>query len=235
MFDGRWTYFLLDAGTILFPLVLAFDRKVHYWRRFRFLVPAIVLPLLLFAAWDWLFTEAGIWSFSDAFTLGLKLGPLPLEEWAFFVAVPFGCLFIYDCLNRWLPWDYDGPWVRRGTLWAIGIVLFLGLLFYERLYSSVTAAAFALAWGLQLGLFGWKWAGRIWRAWAVCQLPFFTVNGVLTSLPVVMYNDAFNLGLRIGSIPVEDTFYGMTLFLLNVTMYEYAQRRAGVSLADTSR
>ena len=228
-------YFWLEAGTVLLPLLLSFDQKVHYYRRFRFLIPAIFLPLIPFVIWDWLFTEAGIWWFSDTYTLGLKLGPLPLEEWGFFVAVPFGCLFIYDCLNRWLPWESDGRWVRRGTLWGVGLVLFIGLLFYERLYTSVTAVSFAVAWGLHLAVHGWQWAGRIWRAWALCQIPFFAVNGVLTSLPVVSYNDAQNLGLRIGSIPAEDTFYGMTLFLLNVTVYEYVQRRTGVPAPGTAR
>ncbi|MEZ4686865.1 MAG: lycopene cyclase domain-containing protein [Bacteroidia bacterium] len=48
------------------------------------------------------------------------------------------------------------------------------------------------------------------------------VNGVLTALPVVWYNDLENLNLsRLGSIPVEDPFYGMLLLLMNISLFEW--------------
>ena len=53
-----------------------------------------------------------------------------------------------------------------------------------------------------------------------CIIPFLIVNGFLTAIPVVLYNDAENLGVRIYSIPFEDTFYGMLLVLMNIVLYE---------------
>jgi lycopene cyclase domain-containing protein len=54
----------------------------------------------------------------------------------------------------------------------------------------------------------------------VSLIPFAVVNGILTSLPVLIYKNEENLSFRIGTIPVEDFFYSMLLLLINITLYE---------------
>jgi lycopene cyclase domain-containing protein len=55
-------------------------------------------------------------------------------------------------------------------------------------------------------------------------IPFFIVNGILTGTgleaPIVWYNNQENLGVRLLTIPIEDTFYGFELIVLNVFFYE---------------
>ena len=59
-------------------------------------------------------------------------------------------------------------------------------------------------------------------SYAICLIPFLIVNGFLTAIPVVIYNDAENLGIRIYTIPFEDVFYGMLLVLMNIVIYREA-------------
>ena len=49
-------------------------------------------------------------------------------------------------------------------------------------------------------------------------VPFFIINSVLTGSfildEIVWYNNNYNLGIRIGTIPFEDIFYGFSLLFL---------------------
>ncbi|MFC1699755.1 lycopene cyclase domain-containing protein [Candidatus Omnitrophota bacterium] len=47
------------------------------------------------------------------------------------------------------------------------------------------------------------------------------VNGFLTGNRVVLYNPRFFLGLRIGSIPLEDFLFGFSMVTLSVIFWEY--------------
>jgi lycopene cyclase domain-containing protein len=51
------------------------------------------------------------------------------------------------------------------------------------------------------------------------------VNGVLTAIPIVWYNNAYNLGIRLYSIPVEDVVYSMAMLLLTITVYELLKQK----------
>ena len=62
-------------------------------------------------------------------------------------------------------------------------------------------------------------------------IPFLIVNGILTNglvgispEPIVWYNNAEILSVRIMGIPVEDAVYSMLLLLSNVTVYEFLRR-----------
>jgi len=47
------------------------------------------------------------------------------------------------------------------------------------------------------------------------------VNGLLTSLPVVTYDNMQNLGIRIGTIPIEDFLYAAILLSMNISLYQW--------------
>jgi len=53
----------------------------------------------------------------------------------------------------------------------------------------------------------------------------FLVNGYLTGATIVRYASRFYLGLRIGSIPVEDFLFGFSMVTLSIVFWEYFKKR----------
>jgi len=68
---------------------------------------------------------------------------------------------------------------------------------------------------------------HFWVFFAVLTVMFLIANGVLTAAPVVLYNDDYNLGLRLGTIPAEDIFYGFALILPTLSIYARLTRQKG--------
>jgi len=221
----KYQYLLINFLTILFPLLLSFDKKVAFYKSWKYIWPGMAVTGLFFLAWDVLFTVKGVWRFNDHYIIGIKFFELPLEEILFFLTVPFACLFIYACLNRYVKWQV--PEMASDIITnAIIVYALLNCCFnYHKLYTLVTFALALAALILVRYVFRAPWLSRFYLAYGVCLLPFYLVNGFLTSIPIVIYNNAQNLGNRIGTIPIEDHFYLLVLLLMNAAFFEYLSNK----------
>jgi lycopene cyclase domain-containing protein len=148
-----------------------------------------------------------------------------VEEWLFFIAIPYACLFTYHSFEYLIKKDYIGPFAKTITAALIVILLLIAVLNPERTYTFVTFLAAAVFLSLHLFVFKSQYLGRFYFTYLVTLIPFFIVNGALTGSftpePVVWYDDTRNLGIRMGTIPVEDSIYGLLLLLMNTTVYEW--------------
>lgn len=226
----QYTYLLLNIGTISIPFAQSFEHRITLYKKWWAMLPAIAISGGLFIVWDIIFTDMGVWGFNPTYLSGMTVLNLPLEEWLFFITVPYACVFTYEAFL----WIFKKNYLKKverqlAMLLMVGAAV-LALLNTDKWYTVTTFSLTAVL--LAYHLFIWKGIelGRFFLAWAVLLIPFFIVNGVLTGTgletEVVWYNDAENLGIRMGTIPFEDAWYGMSLILLNVTIYERLLKRS---------
>ncbi len=217
----KFTYLILDVLTISIPLLRSFEtEKVKFSQKWYALFPAIFLVGIIFIIWDVWFTSMGVWGFNDDYITGIRLFHLPLEEWGFFLVVPYACVFIYEVLNFFIKKDILKPFENIITIVLAACLLVIGLLNLDKYYTSITFIGTGLYLLSLFFVFKPKWLSRFYFSYTFVLIPFFIMNGILTYLPVVWYNNEENLGIRLGSIPVEDVFYGFLLLLLVVHLYE---------------
>jgi lycopene cyclase domain-containing protein len=222
----NYIYLYLNLFTIFFPLVLSFDKRVHFYTNWRFLFPAMAVTALCFISWDMAFTREGVWGFNPEYLVGLYLGNLPLEEVLFFITVPYACVFIYECLNTYIKREWLQPYAPAVTWLLVIANLVVGLVFWGRWYTMLTCLLVPVLLVIYYWRFKYQKMGRFYLAYLVHLVPFLLVNGVLTALPVVWYNNDHNVGLRIGTIPAEDTMYSMLLLLMTIIIYEVLKQKA---------
>lgn len=221
------TYLLINLGVILFPLMLSFDKKVHFFNKWKFVLPAILITGVIFLIWDLLFTKLNVWSFNSDYIIGLKFFGLPIEEIMFFLTVPYACIFIYECLNAYFPANKLQRYSLALSNLFLGVCIAFLFFGYNRWYTVINFGFLFLVLGyVEYVNSKLRFMYKFYRAYLVALIPFYIVNGFLTAIPVVMYNDAENIGVRVGTIPLEDHFYLMALLLMNVYLYEFFKNKS---------
>lgn len=216
-----YTYLLINVFTILFPLVRSFENKVNFYSKWKFAFAAIAITSVFFVVWDHLFTIWGVWSFNEKYLTGLFLFSLPVEEWLFFITVPFACLFIYEVLRHFFPSDPLKKYSTIITIVFLVVLIAVAILNTDKIYTLVSFSLAALFLAAHWVVYKTRYLGMFYFTYLVHLIPFTIVNGILTYLPIVQYNNIENLNIRIFSIPVEDSIYSFLLLLMNITIYEF--------------
>jgi lycopene cyclase domain-containing protein len=220
----NYYYLGLMLFTISYPLAQSFERRIQFHRQWYALWPATLLTAALYLIWDHWFTVEGVWWFNPDYILGIYLFSLPLEEVMFFFFVPFACIFIYEVLIYFIKNDVFRPFGKYFVFIAVPLLLILGVLHTDKLYTSVNFVFTALVIFVHFLVFNDRYLGRFIIGYLVTLVPFMLVNGILTGTflesPIVNYNNAENLSIRIGTVPIEDSVYLLGLLLMNISLYE---------------
>lgn len=220
-------YLLLDGLTVFFPLVLSFDRRVHYFTKWKSVLLSTLVIAVPFLIWDFIFTERGFWGFNPDYLIGWNIGNLPIEEVLFFIVVPFACTFIYECCKYYFR-QIKFKLLDRIIYFAIPIyALVLTLLEPTGWYTLSVAVSSGIVLFFWLRMPQFKFIGV---SFLISLIPFIGMNGILTGgateAPVVWYSELQKVTPRIWTIPVEDVLYSFTLVVSVFLLSEVFEKRS---------
>jgi lycopene cyclase domain-containing protein len=225
---AKHTYITVDFFCIIFPFLFSFHPKINFFKQWKyFFLPCIIIATL-FIAWDILFTHWGVWRFNPSYILGVYFLNLPIEEIFFFVCVPYACVFTYYSITLFFNFYFLNK-IAFNFSWILVVTLLVVALFnLQKLYTSVTFILLAILL-IILYLKRVNYLSPFFVSFIIILIPFFISNGILTGSfikePVVIYNNDYNLNIRLFTIPLEDTFYGMLLLLMNISGFEFLKTR----------
>jgi lycopene cyclase domain-containing protein len=220
-------YLILDLATVLFPLLLSFDKKVAYVKQWKFVFLAGLVVGIPFLIWDYFFTKAAVWGFNSDYLAGVYIANLPIEEVLFFVVVPFSCVFIYACVKAYFEKINFQKFNLLFYILIFGYIVFIAVFGYYGAYAQYVIGSSLLT--LLVIWFLRKQLHFLPIAFMISIIPFMLVNGVLTGgftdAPIVWYDDLERTPFRIFTIPAEDVLYSFTLLGLNVAVFEWVNHK----------
>lgn len=213
-----YTYALILFFTVIICFIASFDKRLQFNRHFGAFIKAAVLVAIPFIAWDVWFTAKGVWWFNTDYTLGIIIAGLPLEEWLFFICIPFSCVFTYFCFDKFFKLDWLSGFNNLIVFVTVIVCAVMALLHHDKIYTFATAIVTIMTLIYLHFIVRADWISKASMVFMVLMLGFFPVNGVLTGTglesPIVNYNPDDFLGIRMLTIPIEDAVYGYTQFLL---------------------
>ncbi len=224
--NTHFLYLIIDAVCLLSTVMFSFHSKINFHKLFKPFFKSCFCVAVFFILWDLAFTKLGVWSFNSKYLAGIYFFNLPIEEVLFFFCIPYPCVFTYHCIKTFIKKNKSSKIGNYFNYALIIGLLIIAILNPTKIYTSITFLLTAL-----VILFATKqqpnYLYHFYTSFSIILLPFFISNGILTGSftdeAVVIYNNTYNLGFRLFTIPFEDVFYGLLLILLNVLLFEKFQ------------
>lgn len=215
-------YLLLLLLSVAVPVLLSFDKRLQFYKKWKYVLPAIFLVAAVYISFDIYLTKQGVWGFNPRYLAGIYFFQLPMEEWLFFVIIAYASLFLHFSIVEYFPQaKTNEKWTKIITIFLFVLSVSMAIIFSERMYTAyislTTSVALAFAYFDKSRVIS-----SFYVTFLVILLPFLIVNGILTGSfideEVVWYNNNENLGVRFFTIPIEDFGYGFSMILFNLLL-----------------
>lgn len=216
----KFEYLLFNLVVIAGPVVSQFSRQIKYVSRWRLKLLVSGIIMIPYVIWDVLVVGSHWW-FNKAYTLDFRLFGLPMEEWLFFITVPFGCLLVWETLPDTRLSTQLRPLRHARQVLYMSLPVGIWVFSTGKQYTGLVLCCFGLV-GLADTLLRTDLLlqPKIYVYLTIVSGLILVFNGYLTARPVVLYGEAYQIGYRMWTIPIEDFGYGFTLVLFNTILYE---------------
>jgi len=214
-------YLILNLSIIIIPFLFSFEKNIKFYKKLPFLFLSILSVSSFYIIWDSIATTYGNWSFNKEFVGNFSFFNLPVEEILFFITVPYSCIFIYETVMFYLK-EKEISFIKEIYLLITLLLIANSLYFRSQNYTAVVLLICGIFFMIT-ALFYSKILKSIfyWVTIAITFIPFLIVNYLLTSLPVVKYNNEQTWGVRILTIPIEDFFYSFSMISFWLLAYDF--------------
>ena len=222
-------YLVLNIASFLIPFLYSFESRMKYIKRWKAVISSILITAIFFIIWDIIFTKIGVWSFNPLYHSGIEFFGLPIEEWLFFICIPYSSIFIHFAFHYFFPKVSLSDKTVKNIYWIIMMVLLPTIIFhYNHLYTAINYSVLVVV--LTYTVFKVPHVlNTFFITFLIILIPFSLVNGILTGSfikePVVIYNNAENLGIRLGTIPIEDIGYAFTMLLMSLILIKKIEKK----------
>jgi len=222
-------YSILLLCSIIVPFALSFDKKLQFYKQWKYLIPSILIIAIFYIAFDIYFTKLGVWGFNPRYHSSVVFHKLPLEEWLFFIVIPYASIFLHDSIVLYFhKVRTSNAMAKYISISLILISLLLVVFNFEKAYTTYIFSLLILV--LIFSFFDkTNVVNSFYCTFLVILIPFVIVNAILTGSfidePIVWYNNHENLGIRFLTIPIEDFGYAFSLILFNLLLRNKLKKR----------
>ena len=220
-FQNYWylLILLLLAGLTLFLFI---KKSIVFIMELKYMLPAIIFSGAIFIMLNIRFLQSGIISFNENFLIGKNILGLPFEEWLFLLVISLFAFSVYILVTVRFE-RFEKP----NLFYVVSILLLMGFA-YEAWFERQKLVPFFVFFLLSI-YFGYTLfrnrfkphLTKFYISYFIVVIPFFLIKIVLNTLPVILYNNDFTLGIRLVGVPVEQFANLFLLMLINITIFEY--------------
>ena len=192
----------------------------------KYMLPAIIFTTAILAMINTRLAELQILLYNPNFLTGKSLLHFPVEEWLFLPVVSLLSFAAYIFAKTRLT-SFEKPnvfvivslvllfltgaitWFSRQKLYPFSIFMLLTIyfgytIFRNRFKNHLTS---------------------FYLGFTIAVIPFFILKATLFTLPAIIPDNNFMLGISLMNMPVEEFAYFFLLLLINTTIYEYLRER----------